>query len=56
MIEYLGQIRNAAEHGADNNEGNKVWEISYVTSVSYPMIVAELIKNILLYIDGKLSV
>lgn len=46
MIEYIGQIRNAADHGADVDEGGRIWDISDQTARIYPIVVAGLIKNI----------
>lgn len=48
MIEYIGQIRNAADHGADPNENGATWQISDDTAMMYPLIVATLIKDITL--------
>ena len=48
MIEFIGQIRNAADHGADSDEGNQVWTISNETASIYPCIIAALIKVIFL--------
>lgn len=56
MIEYVGQVRNAADHGADVNEGNKVWEISEETARIYPLIIANLIKAIITRDTGHLFV
>lgn len=46
MIEFVGQVRNAADHGADPDENNQVWTISNETASIYPCIIAALIKAI----------
>lgn len=46
MIEYIGQIRNAANHGADIDERGRIWDKSDQTARIYPIVVAGLIKNI----------
>ena len=48
MIEFVGQIRNAADHGADPDENNQVWTITNETASIYPCIIAALIKAIFL--------
>lgn len=48
MIEYIGQVRNAADHGADANEGNQTWNISKETAILYPSVVAITINDIYL--------
>lgn len=48
MIEFVGQVRNAADHGADSDENNQVWTISNETASIYPCIIAALIKTIYL--------
>jgi hypothetical protein len=56
MIFYIGQVRNAADHGADDNEDGQAWEISDMTALTFPIIVSELIKNIVEYFNGNLKV
>lgn len=56
MIEYIGQIRNASDHGADVDENGKIWQVSEETARVYPTIVATIIKNIVLRDDGDLFV
>lgn len=56
MISYIGQIRNAADHGADPEEAGQMWEISEETAYTYPIIVANIIKNIVERENGKLYV
>lgn len=56
MIHYISQVRNAADHGADSDEGGKVWEISDETAQFYPLIVSGIIKDIFTYINGGLVV
>lgn len=48
MMEFIGQVRNAADHGADPDERNQVWTISFETARMYPCIIASLIKAIYL--------
>lgn len=48
MIEFIGQVRNTADHGADPDENNQVWGISNETAAMYPCIIAVLIKDIFL--------
>ena len=56
VIEYIGQIRNAADHGADVDENGGVWEISEETARVYPTIIATIIKNIVARENGDLFV
>ena len=56
MIQYICQIRNAVEHGADPDEGGKVWNISNESALMYPIIVASIIKSIVLRENGILSI
>ena len=46
MIDYIGQIRNAADHGADPDENSQMWTVTTETAVIYPLVVAITIKNI----------
>lgn len=54
MIEYIGQVRNAADHGADVDENGGVWEISEETARVYPTVIATVIKNIVARENGDL--
>lgn len=56
MIQYICQIRNAADHGADPDEGGKVWSISNESAQMYPIVVASIIKNIVLRENGTLTI
>ena len=56
MIDYIGQVRNAADHGADVDEGGKIWEVSEETARVYPTIVATVIKDIVLRANGTIYV
>lgn len=56
MINYIGQVRNAADHGADPDEDGNTWEISNDTALIYPIIVVTLIKDIYNYLKGKIMV
>lgn len=56
MINYISQVRNAADHGADPDEDGQVWEISDSTAHFYPLLVAGIIKNIVRYNNGSIIV
>ena len=56
MIEYIGQVRNAADHGADNDENGQMWTITRDTALLYPCIVATVIRNILQRENGSIEV
>ena len=56
MIQYICQVRNAADHGADSDEGGKVWAVSNESALMYPIIVASVIKNIVLRENGTLVI
>lgn len=52
MINYIIQIRNSADHGADPAENGRIWDISDDTAQFFPLIVASIIKNIVKYKNG----
>ena len=56
MIDYIGQVRNAADHGADSDENEQMWTVTRDTALIYPCIVASVIKNILQRDNGLLEV
>ena len=56
MIDYIGQIRNAADHGGDVDENGQMWNVSKETASVYPIIVARIIKSILLRDNGIIEV
>lgn len=56
MIEYIGQIRNAADHGADNDENGQLWTITKDTALLYPCVVATVIKDIIQRDLGSIEV
>lgn len=56
MIEYISQVRNAVDHGADADEGGKVWSISEDTAQIYPLLVSTVIKGIVFRDNGLLFV
>ena len=56
MILYICQIRNAADHGADVDEGGNGWSVSSESAQMYPIIVASIIKNVVLRESGLLIV
>ncbi len=56
MIHYIIQVRNAADHGADPDENGQVWDISDDTAQFFPLIVSNIIKDIVKYKNGTLIV
>lgn len=56
MIEYISQVRNAVDHGADASEGGKVWNVAEDTAQIYPLIVSSVIKGIIHREKGYLIV
>ncbi|MBQ4562684.1 MAG: hypothetical protein IJA55_10195 [Clostridia bacterium] len=56
MIDYIGQVRNAADHGADVDENGQMWTVTRDTALIYPCIVAITIKNILERDNGSIVV
>ena len=56
MIDYIGQVRNAADHGADSDENGLMWTVTQDTALIYPCIVAIVIKNILQRDNGSIEV
>ena len=46
MIEYIGQVRNAADHGSDADEGGLTWLVTNETAIVFPILVAITIKDI----------
>lgn len=47
IINYVGQIRNAADHGSDPDDDGNIWYINNETAIMYPHTIAVLIKSIL---------
>ena len=56
MINYIGQVRNAADHGTDPDEDGKTWSISEDTALLFPILVASIIKDIYMYQHGVIIV
>ncbi len=56
MIQFIGQVRNAADHGTDPDEDGKTWGISEDTAMVFPVLVASLIKDIYMYQNGIIVV
>lgn len=56
MIEYIGQVRNAADHGADNDENGQMWTVTRDTALLYPCVVATVIKDMLQRENGSIEV
>lgn len=56
MIEYIGQVRNATDHGADNDENGQMWTVTRDTALLYPCIVASVIRDILQRDNGNIEV
>ena len=46
MIDFIGQVRNAADHGVDAEENNQCWIITKETATLFPLLVAIVIKDI----------
>lgn len=56
MIEYIGQVRNAADHGADNEENGQIWTVTRDTALLYPCVVASVIRDIIKRDYGSIEV
>lgn len=56
MINYIGQVRNAADHGTDPDEDGKTWSISLDTALMYPILIVSIIKDIYSYLNGTIIV
>lgn len=56
MIGYIGQVRNAADHGTDPDEDGKTWTVSEDTALLYPILVTSIIKDIYYYQHGSIIV
>lgn len=56
MIDYIGQVRNAADHGADTDENGLLWTVTKDTALIYLCIVAIVIKNILQRDNGSIEI
>lgn len=55
MLKYLGHVRNAADHGVDQEIGD-TWEISQTTAVEYVHVAQSVISNVIAYLNGKFLV
>lgn len=53
MVEFVGQVRNACDHGAHPDDTGVMWDISKETASVYPYIVLRLIKSISISLDAK---
>lgn len=56
MIEFIGQIRNAADHGADSDENGQMWTVTKESATIYPCVVAIVIKDIFNRDKGNIEV
>lgn len=56
MINYIGQVRNAADHGTDPDEDGKTWSISHDTALMYPILIVSVMKDIYYYLNGTITV
>lgn len=56
MIQYIGQVRNAADHGTDADEDGQTWAISEDTALLYPILVTSIVKDIYYYQHGRIIV
>lgn len=52
MLKYLGHVRNAAEHGIDQEIGH-IWNISQSTAIEYVHVAQSVIVDIVTYLNGK---
>jgi hypothetical protein len=55
MVKYLGHLRNAADHGIDQ-EINQAWDISQNTAIEYIYIAQSVIADIVAYINNRFVV
>lgn len=56
MIEYIAQVRNAADHGSDPDDEHLMWSISEETAILYPRVIACAIKSICLRENGMATI
>lgn len=52
---YLGHIRNAADHGVDDQIGAP-WDISEATGRNYIFVAAQFIRSVVDYKDGRFEI
>jgi hypothetical protein len=52
MLKYLGHVRNAADHGTDQ-EINQTWEVSESTSVEYVHVSISVVRNVVAALNGR---
>jgi hypothetical protein len=52
MIKYLGHVRNAADHGVDQ-EINQAWDISQHTAIEYVYIAHSVIADMVAYVNNR---
>lgn len=52
MLKYLGHVRNAADHGVDQEIG-QAWEISQTTAIEYVHVAQSVISDIVAYLSGS---
>lgn len=55
MLKYLGHVRNAADHGVDQEIG-KAWEISQNTAIEYIHVAQSVIADMVAYLKGRFVV
>jgi len=55
ILKYLGHVRNAADHGIDQEIGHN-WEISQNTAIEYVHIAQSIIVDIVAYLNGRFVV
>jgi len=55
MLKYLGHVRNAADHGIDQ-EINHTWDISQNTAIEYVFVAQSVIIDLVAYLKGRFVV
>lgn len=56
MIDYIVQVRNAADHGSDPDDEHLMWSISEETAILYPRVIVCVIKSICLRDNGMATI
>jgi hypothetical protein len=55
MIKYLGHVRNAADHGTDQEIG-QAWEITKETAIEYVHVTQSVILDVVAYMNNRFIV
>lgn len=53
IIQMIGQIRNASDHGGDPNEGNRRWNISRTSALLMLDVMLMSIRSIVSYVNSS---